>query len=602
MKEKSMQNIKTTIRSTKYALALIWKKKEGKKLIFLQNLRSIIDVFPTLIQAVLPGMIIDELINGQDIYRLSIYVCLLLVVPILIQLCSAMVEVGSSKLSKSVNLQITAEFYNYIMDMDYAMVEDPNIQIMKERNSDTLNKVIGVSSSVTALLSAAIRLVLISSIISTLNPLIIFLVVLILAINSFVTKKTNYKSHKISKELSKDDSYLWAYTYMMGHQSYAKEIRLFNLKSLLINTYSNYKAKSDKKEVEMLKVSRVRNIILLLTNGFQYFILYFYLIMRVILNDLSVGGMTIYMTTVKQFSGALSAVFNSYLNLENSSLRIQELIEFMNMPLTANKCGYIMPCFNKDSVIEFKNVSFRYPGSERYALKNLSLTFKATEKLCIVGSNGAGKSTFIKLLTRLYCPTEGEILLDGVNINRYDYYKYQRLFSPVFQDFVRYYFSLKDNIVLSNDCDLERLNEVASSSGLNLLVEKLSKGYDTQVGKIFDEEGFEPSGGEEQRIAIARAVYHGGEIYLLDEPTAALDPMAEHEIYGRFHNMIKNKSAILITHRLSAVQLADKVAVFDDGQVVEYGTHQELYAKGGKYTEMFDKQAEFYRNADKDSK
>ena len=170
------------------------------------------------------------------------------------------------------------------------------------------------------------------------------------------------------------------------------------------------------------------------------------------------------------------------------------------------------------------------------------------------------------------------------------------MIAPVFQDFCMYDFSIKENIVLADEFVAEKLDKVCDDNNLTELIEKLPKGYETYVGKTIDGNGFEPSGGEDQRIAIARACYHGGEIYILDEPTAALDPNAEYEIYTQFNRMITDKCAVLITHRLSAVQLADKVAVFDNGSVAEYGTHQELYSKGGIYTEMFDKQAQFYRD------
>ncbi|MCD8380796.1 MAG: ABC transporter ATP-binding protein/permease [Lachnospiraceae bacterium] len=237
-------------------------------------------------------------------------------------------------------------------------------------------------------------------------------------------------------------------------------------------------------------------------------------------------------------------------------------------------------------------------NADSYAIRHLNLTLPANQRLCIVGNNGSGKSTFLKLLTRLYFPTEGEILLNGVNINEYDYEKYQGLFAPVFQDYSLYQLSLRENITFSdkNDNDDEILR-LCRECGLLDLIERLPHGLDTSVYKFFDEEGFEPSGGEGQKIAIARALYHNSDVYLLDEPTAALDPVAEYEIYTQFHHLIHNKTAVLITHRLSAVQLADRVAVFQDGRVMEYGTHAQLYAKGGIYTEMFDKQAGFYREA-----
>ena len=226
----------------------------------------------------------------------------------------------------------------------------------------------------------------------------------------------------------------------------------------------------------------------------------------------------------------------------------------------------------------------------------MNIKILCNEKLCIVGANGSGKSTFIKLLARLYYPTEGEILLNGINIYEYDYKEYQRLFSPVFQDFCGYFMSLKDNIVLNKEYNQKKLDQICNKCGLTSLLNKLVKGYDTQIGKWIDDEGIQPSGGEFQKIAIARAIYNDAPMFLLDEPTAALDPLIEYEIYKQFSEMITNKTAILITHRLSAVHLADKVAVFENGELVEYGTHKQLYAKGDKYAEMFNKQAQFYRD------
>ena len=597
MKIKKIQNIKTTIKTTKYAFNIIFRKKNGRIFILYQNICAIIDVFPPIILAIFPGLIINELIQEKRVYQLILYVCCLLVVPVLLRFLKMFLEICASKYGKSFNRDITSDFYDHVMSMDYATVENPEIQQIKERVSDTLSNVLNVSSGMTALLSAVVRLVLISSIISILNPLIILLVIAMLIINSATIKKTNLKTHEISIELSNNDRFLWAYSYMMGHLAYAKEVRLFKLNQLLISGYEKFKSENDKKEIDMLKISRGRDLVFLLTDFIQQVGLYVYLIIDVLIKGLPIGSMTIYLSTVGQFSGALNYVFNSYLNLENESLKIQELMSFMDMPLNTNKIGRIIPRFDKDSVIEFQHVSFVYPGSSRYALKDINLTLKCNEKLCFVGINGSGKSTLVKLLTRLYAPTEGKVLLNGIDINQYDYIEYQRLFSPVFQDFVRYYFSLGENIVLASEYSQKLLDDVCRHSGLDLLVQKLPNGYDTPASKFLDETGFEPSGGEAQKIAIARALYHGGEIYILDEPTAALDPNAEYEIYTQFHNMIKDKTAILVTHRLSAVQLADKVAVFDDGQIIEYGTHSELYAKGGKYKEMFDKQSEFYVKA-----
>ncbi len=321
----------------------------------------------------------------------------------------------------------------------------------------------------------------------------------------------------------------------------------------------------------------------------------------VLYRSLSIGYMTIFMSATGRLSEAFNSIVNSYMRMAKSGMEIHELMIFMETPIKQYATGTKIPVFDENSIFEFRNVSFKYLKSDIYAIKNLSLKFYANQRLCIVGSNGSGKTTFLKLLTRLYFPTEGEILLNGVNINEYDYEKYQQLFAPVFQDYSLYLLSLRENITFSNENgDDNDIINICKECGLYDLIEKLPRGINTSVYKLFDEEGFEPSGGEGQKIAIARALYHNAPVYLLDEPTSALDPVAEHDIYAQFYNLIKSKTAILITHRLSAVQLADKVAVFSEGQVVEYGTHTELYAKGGVYTEMFDKQAQFYRDAKTD--
>lgn len=398
------------------------------------------------------------------------------------------------------------------------------------------------------------------------------------------------------KELSQYDRITGPYYYTLNHLDYAQEIRLFDLTKLLLNNFARINGEKNSLMLKQQANGNKSSTLVTIVNLMQQVAMYAYIIYLVLFKNLAIGNMTIYIGITAQFSGALSRLTGAYLTLARMSLDVQEMMEFMQI-LPKYPMGTEKPVFSSDSIIEFRNVSFKYPGSERYVLQNFNLTIRGNEKLCIVGVNGSGKTTFIKLLTRLYVPEEGEILLNGININEYDRFAYYRLFAPVLQDFKLYQMlTLEDNIVLTNDCDLSRLNTICAQNGLLPLVKTLSKGYKTLPSKYIDEEGFEPSGGEGQRIAIARACYRGGKVYLLDEPTAALDPMAEYEIYTQFNHMITDKCAVLITHRLSAVQLADKIAVFENGRVAEYGTHNELYNKNGIYTEMFDKQAAFYRN------
>ena len=596
MNNQKKQTFKTTLKTTRYMFRLVWKKKRGKQYLLLKFISTCINSIIPIVEVFIPGLVINELLGRKDLRIIILYVSTLVLLPVMRAGINLLLNRWLAILSANLNLMFEEEFFDHVLSMDYETLENPVIQVKKDRANETLTGILNVINQLSNFLLSIITLLAISSIIITLHPLIILLIVLLVFVNSLITKKINYSKHILSQELSNYDLQQGAYVYMLDHFSYAKEIRLFDIKEMLIKLFSSSKRESNKLDVKYHMWDQYAGLFQTITGFIQQLVLYIYLIYRILVTHLAIGTFTIYLSAVNRFSGALKTVFNSYMNLANSGQKTEELIEFLEIPLTQIHAGSLIPVFDKKTTIEFKNVSFKYPGSEKYALRHLNLCIRADEKLCIVGENGSGKSTFIKLLTRLYFPTEGEILMNGININQYEYQQYLRLFAPVFQDFVSYTMTLEKNITFSEDCNMEKLQEICNNVGLTPLIDKLPKHFDTQIGKWLDPEGIDPSGGEEQRIAIARACYHGGDIFLLDEPTAALDPNAEYEIYTQFNNIITNKCAILITHRLSAVQLADKVAVFDCGRVVEYGTHKELYERGGIYTEMFDKQAQFYRN------
>ena len=594
------QNLRNTFTATKYIFGFVWREKIGKALVFLKIIKAVIDaLLPIIYTILIPGWIITELVGPQRMDRLLIYVTILLLTPFVQYILDSIMNWILFKMDMICILKIDAYFYEHIAGMDFETLEMPAIQIMKDRAQATLQgNSVGIINQISELLSAIISVFAIASIISALNPWIILFIVGIAIINALFSQRVNRRKYLEGKEFETYQRRVNAWEQMLKAMNHAKQLRIFNLKSFFIKKVITSRAEGTDKLLLRNSVRRsVENTFFAATTLIQGALFHGYVIYRVVRHGLGVGDMTIYMAAMNQFSGALSRVMNSYMNLSRLSLNIAELKAFMNIPLSHQKSGSQEPVLDKNSTIEFRNVSFKYPGSEIYALRDISITLHANERLCIVGENGSGKSTFIKLLTRLYAPSEGEILLNGRNVNEYDFVKYQSLFSPVFQDFVHYLFTLAENIVMAHEHDQSRLDEVCAKSGLSGLVAKLTKGYHTQVHKFLDKNGFEPSGGEAQRMAIARAIYHDAPIVLLDEPTAALDPVAEYEIYTQFNDMITDKTAVLITHRLSAVPLADQVAVFEKGRLVEYGTHKELYARGALYTDMFDKQAKFYRSA-----
>ena len=315
-----------------------------------------------------------------------------------------------------------------------------------------------------------------------------------------------------------------------------------------------------------------------------------------ILGAFSVGN-------VVKFAGALTNIIMGFQRMEE---------QYKDLCLTARREAYTLKMFrindemykgqlpvekrldNKYEV-EFRNVSFRYPGTDSYALKHFSLKLTVGERMAIVGMNGSGKTTMIKLLCRLYDPQEGEILLNGVDIRKFRQDEYIRLFSVVFQDFRLLSMPLGQNVAASMETDGGRAMEVLARAGLSERMEQMPEGLDTWLYQEIQDEGVEISGGEAQKIAIARALYKDAPFVLLDEPTASLDPLSEYEIYSRFDTMVQNKTAIYISHRLSSCRFCNDIAVFHEGRLVQRGSHEELLKdEKGKYYELWHAQAQYY--------
>lgn len=596
VKNKKEHKILKVINTNIDMLRFAFKQKHGRRYIVVKTIMSALNTALAVFYAILPGVIVNELSEQKRWNYLIFEVGILSLITVIDYFLNKQINFFLHKERNESELLLRSEFSYYLMGMDYETLESPEIQQLRRRAENALESVYGYVDSIAGFVSAVFNIFAMSTIIITLNPIIIILVVICASVNCVVAEKINYICYTLRKKADACDDRRDAISFMMNYIGYGKEIRLFNLRDFFIEKKEAVQREINELEFQSLKKSSVSGTCNMITSVIQQAIVYVYLIVKVVFYGLTLGNFTIYFNAVNRLSSALNATFGSYLELAQSSLNIQDYQKFVTTPSKMNNEDGVVPRFDKDSLIEFRNVSFRYPGSTRYAVKDLSIKIYGNERLCVVGKNGSGKSTFVKLLTGLYTPSEGEILLNGVNINEYNSIEYKKLFSPVFQDYCGYMLSVGESIILAGKPDAEKLNEVIRKSGLTSLIAKLPKGYDTQVGKAVDPEGFEPSGGEGQKLAIARALYDDSPIYLLDEPTASLDPIAEYEIYARFHETIHDKCAIVITHRLSAVQLSDKVAVFDEGHVAEYGTHLELYSKGGMYTEMFNIQAEFYRD------
>lgn len=309
-----------------------------------------------------------------------------------------------------------------------------------------------------------------------------------------------------------------------------------------------------------------------------------------------IGSVTQYVSAVTTLSGNAAMLLDTVNHMRTNAEFLKTIYAFLDIPnsmyqgsLTTEKRA------DRKYEVEFKDVSFKYPGSDLWALRHVNMKFKVGKRLAIVGENGSGKTTFIKLLCRLYDPQEGQILLNGIDIRKYKYDDYMNIFSIVFQDFQLVSQPLGNNVAGSVEYDHERVHKALNDAGFGDRLATMEKGLDTMLYKDLSEDGVDVSGGEAQKIAIARALYKDAPFIILDEPTAALDPIAEAEIYSKFNDIAGDKTAIYISHRLSSCKFCDEIAVFHDGAVIQQGTHDELVAdESGKYYELWNAQAQYY--------
>jgi len=310
-----------------------------------------------------------------------------------------------------------------------------------------------------------------------------------------------------------------------------------------------------------------------------------------------VGSVTQYVGAITGLFAGLSSLLTEVEDLRtNAQVGLVPVFQFLDIPnkmyqgsLTTEKRS------DRQYEVEFRDVSFQYPGTDTWSLRHVNMKFRVGERLAIVGENGSGKTTFIKLLCRLYDPTEGTILLNGIDIRKYNYDDYIGVFSIVFQDFQLFSLPLGENVAGKKDFDRKKAEMCLKNAGFEGRLKELPKGLDTYITKVLDPEGVQFSGGEQQKIAIARALYKNAPFLILDEPTAALDPVAESEIYEKLDSIVEDKTAVYISHRLSSCKFCDEIAVFDQGRIVQQGRHQALLDdRGGKYAQLWNAQAQYY--------
>lgn len=586
-------------RGLNFFLRFGWKV--DKRYIIYNILNQCLSSIVPVIAVLGPKYILEELMGSQRVEVLATYVGILVGYIFVANSLSSWLSLQSFTL----RIKVTAEWglfmHKKLAEADFENLESPHFLDLKEKADKFLyGDFHGFSylfDSALTLIGQFFTLIGIISIIATMNIWMVILFLVLIMVSSWFESRAKKKDMELSMEAVGVERGWNYYSELFENFEYGKEIRMNHLEDWLLEKEKNYS------DVAIDYYRRRNNfhiksgIVTSAMTLIQQVTAYVYLLAKIISKDLSVGDFIMYLGAVTAFSEAMRKVMDSFVEIKAYGIYYDATMEYINVPMMMRQNQHKHPNETWHE-IQFENVSFCYQGQAKDVLRNINLTIHQGERISVVGENGAGKTTLIKLLIRLYDPTEGRILMDGIDIREYDYEEYMELFSAVFQDFKLFAMPLSQNIKLSRHDKNERKNEIENilkNVGMENCLSELPKGMDTAVYKIFEDSGFEPSGGEGQKIALARAIYKDSPIVILDEPTAAFDPRAEYEMYKHFDELVEGKTAIYISHRLSSARFCDRILVLKEGEIIECGTHDELYeTENGVYRELYQMQAQFY--------
>lgn len=449
------------------------------------------------------------------------------------------------------------------------------------------------------MISYSIQIIGLSYILSRLNVVIILYIIAVIIVNTCLNNRIQKKYREIYIQLTPIER-MWNYLNRISEDySLGKIIRINNIsKFILEKCKANRKIYVDK-QAQFQKSNFQYSTVVSLMSVFQEGLIYVFLISSVVSNKITLGDFTMYLAAAMSYTNAVSNLINFTIGLNYTSKYVNDYIDFLNIKDSIDKTGIRKIPDRQNLCIRFENVYFKYPNSDNYVLKNINTTIRSNERISLVGDNGAGKTTFVKLLMRLYEPTLGKIYLNDVDIREYDYQDYISLFPAVFQDYQNFAFTIAENVAFEdayNPSNISKIENSLEKCGILEKVNTLPHKLYTYLGKGFEEDGVDLSGEENQKLAIARSIYKGGAVSVLDEPTANLSPIAEYELYKQFNDIVLNKTAIYISHRMSSCKFCDHIAVLDKGELIEYGTHKELMSLNGTYAKMFNSQAQYYIN------
>ncbi len=593
--------------------------KIDRNIIPLCLIQSLISALLPYIELFMTAYIIDAVIfkNFEKVpFLIVILICLNLAAGIIIDFLDSKNKYKSNYVQRKMLMLIKKK----ALEIDYELMEDAEV-LQKLSNAEyTMEHTMGYYAFIMyyrQLLEAIFKVIASISLIVMLcflsplegnniikilasAPVSLTVIISITLLNMKFNKITAKKFNSVNVELHKkkmlverrfnyytDEIFL---DYSMG-----KDIRIFDMFRLIHDNYKKHmnEAKSFY-EMFYYKKSTNKETYNLLSNSIYMYVAYIVVILKIVTKSITVGELTKYIGAINIFNSSIVNIININQRIRLQIEFVKVFNEFINID-SKKQTGKLLAEKNDTYDIEFHNVSFKYPHSENYVLKNISCKLTEKNKVAVVGKNGAGKTTFIKLLCRLYDPTKGYITLNGTDIKEYDYESYLSIFSLVFQDFNLFAFPIRENVAASRTADDEKVWNCLELSGVSEKVKRMPKGIETNLYR-YDEDGVEISKGEAQKIAIARALYKDSAFVILDEPTSALDPISEYEIYSKFNELVQDKKSIFISHRMSSCRFCDDIIVFDGGEIVQRGNHNTLINdENNIYAILYNAQAKYYK-------
>ena len=572
----------------------------GKGLLPIQLLGNMIDTAELFVVPVLVRLVIGRIETGSDmesiLYALGIYAAIVLVVYLL----QGYVMNQTGWRMHFVLIRFKRELMDTMLTMDYANMENPKVLDEHERIRNVMNN---KDASIEGMMTSSVRcgkfllqILLSVLLIAKLN---IFLVAILCVLLLLASIPLEHAKKKDKEQVWDALGPYWRKHFNMGFLttrfSAAKEIRIYDMKDRIYEKYLALNADIQKKYILSEKIWNKSHCLVAFLQLLQEIALYAFLLIAMLKGTLTIADFTLYVSSVHIFSKAVNDFFLELADLKKQSLEVADFRKFTDTykAAEAESEGPVAEGYD----IQFHDVRFCYDGQTKNALENINIQIPYGERLAIVGLNGAGKTTFIKLLCGLYSPSEGTICIGGKDADSYPKAERFGMFSPVFQNVEVYPFTIAENVSMQpyDTTDIAAVKDGIRDCGLDARISTLRHKEKTQVLNVLDEDGIDLSGGEKQKLAFARALYKDAPIVILDEPTAALDPLAEEKLYKDFDRLIGSRTGIYISHRLSSTRFCDHVAMFQDGRIVEYGTHEELMALHGEYYRLFETQAQYYK-------